>query len=79
MIAQTVPELTNYEYNELYYNSAGTLITGSYVYQVCDLLNKCGVDTTLMYITTQWRQVYHASRYGRHLPRVFLLPQHYKR
>lgn len=44
MIAQTVPELTNYEYNELYYNSAGTLITGSYVYQVCDLLNKCGVD-----------------------------------
>lgn len=44
MIAQTVPELTNYEYNELYYNSAGTLITGSYIYQVCDLLNKCGVD-----------------------------------
>lgn len=44
MIAQTIPELTNYEYNELYYNSAGTLITGSYIYQVCDLLDKCGIS-----------------------------------
>jgi hypothetical protein len=44
MIAQTIPELTNYEYNELYYNSAGTLITGSYIYQVCDLLDKCTIS-----------------------------------
>lgn len=43
MIAQTVPELTNYEYNELYYNSAEKPITGSYIYQICDLLNKCGI------------------------------------
>ena len=44
MIAQTIPELTKYDYNELYYNSAGTLITGSYIYQVCDLLDKCGIS-----------------------------------
>lgn len=44
MIAQTIPELTRYDYNELYYNSAGTLITGSYIYQVCDLLDKCGIS-----------------------------------
>lgn len=44
MIAQTIPELTNYEYNELSYDSAGTLITGSFMHQICDLLNKCGID-----------------------------------
>lgn len=44
MIAQTIPELTNYEYNELSYNSAATLITGSFMYQVCDLLGRCGID-----------------------------------
>lgn len=44
MIAQSVPELTNYEYNELYYNSAGTPITGNFIYQICDLLDKCGIS-----------------------------------
>ena len=44
MIAQSIPELTNYEYNELSYNSAGTLITGNFMYQICDLLNKCGIN-----------------------------------
>ena len=44
MTAQTIPELTNNDYNELYYNSAGTLISGSFMYQVCDLINKCGID-----------------------------------
>ena len=46
MTAQSIPELTNYELNELYYNSAGTLITGNFMFQVCDLLNKCGIDIT---------------------------------
>lgn len=44
MIAQSISELTNYEYNELYYNSADTLITGNFVYEICDLLNKCGIN-----------------------------------
>lgn len=54
MIAQSIPELTNYEYNELSYNSASTLITGSFIYQICDLLDKCGIDvrTTNMYDNT---------------------------
>lgn len=43
MIAQTVSELTNYEYNELYYNSIISPITGEYVYQICELLNKCKI------------------------------------
>lgn len=43
MIAQSIPELTNYEHNELHYDSAGTLITGDFIYEVCDLLNKCGI------------------------------------
>lgn len=44
MIAQSIPELTNYEYNELSYNSAGGIITGNFMYQLCDLLNRCGID-----------------------------------
>lgn len=44
MTAQSIPELTGYEHNELYYNSAGTLITGSFMYEVCDLISKCGID-----------------------------------
>ena len=44
MMAQSIPELTNYDYNELYYNSADNLITGDFMYQICDLLNKCGID-----------------------------------
>lgn len=44
MTAQSIPELTNYEYNELSYNTAGTLITGDYIYEVCELINKCGID-----------------------------------
>ena len=44
MAAQSIPELTRYEYNELYYNSAGTLITGNFMYSVCDLINKCGIN-----------------------------------
>lgn len=51
MIAQTVPELTNYQYNELAYNTATELIVGTFVYQVCDLLDKCyiSVDPTNIY------------------------------
>lgn len=44
MIAQTIPELTKYEYNELDYNSASTLITGSFMYDICDLLSKCNIN-----------------------------------
>lgn len=44
MTAQSIPELTNYQYNELSYNSADTLITGSFIYQICDLLNKCKIN-----------------------------------
>ena len=47
MTAQSIPELTNNEYNELYYDSAGTLITGSFVTEICDLLNKCSVDVQI--------------------------------
>jgi peptidoglycan hydrolase-like protein with peptidoglycan-binding domain len=47
MIAQSVPELTDYQYNDLYYNSAGTLITGNFMYEVCDLIDKCGIDITV--------------------------------
>lgn len=43
MIAQTVSELTNYEYNELCYNSIFSPVTGEYVYQICELLNKCKI------------------------------------
>lgn len=44
MTAQSIPELTNYEYSELSYNSAAPIITGSFVNDICDLLNKCGVS-----------------------------------
>lgn len=47
MTAQTIPELTRYEYNELCYNSADTLITGGFMYQICDLLYKCGIDVPI--------------------------------
>lgn len=65
MTAQTVPELTNYEHNELYYNSSGTLITGSYIYQVCDLLDKCSIsvpstnvyDDTVSAAVSQFQQM----------------------
>lgn len=50
MIPQSIPELTKYEYSELYYNSAGTLINGDFVNQVCQLLDKCGIEIT--YTTT---------------------------
>ena len=44
MIAQTIPELTNYEYNELSYNSASPMIKGSFVLEVCSLLGRCGFN-----------------------------------
>ena len=44
MAAQTIPELTNYEYNELSYNSASPIIKGSFVLEVCSLLNRCGLN-----------------------------------
>lgn len=44
MTAQSIPELTDYEYNELYYNSASTPITGSFMSQVCGLIEKCGIN-----------------------------------
>lgn len=47
-VAQTVPELTNYEYNELYYNSAGVLITGNYVGRICFLLNRCEIEVPII-------------------------------
>lgn len=54
VIPQTIGELTNYEYNELYYNSAKKIITGSYISIICDLLSKCGVSvkTTSSYDET---------------------------
>lgn len=44
MAAQTIPELTNYEYNELAYNSASPMIKGSFVLEVCSLLERCGFN-----------------------------------
>ena len=44
MAAQTIPELTNYQYNELLYNSASPIIKGKFVLEVCSLLNKCGFN-----------------------------------
>lgn len=44
MAAQTIPELTNYQYNELSYNSASPIIKGKFVLEVCSLLNKCGFN-----------------------------------
>lgn len=44
VISQSIPELTNYKYTELRYNTAKTLITGSFMKQVCDLLNKSGIS-----------------------------------
>ena len=46
--AQTIPELTNYEYNELCYNSAGTLIVGNYVSRICFLLNRCDIEVPII-------------------------------
>lgn len=44
MAAQTIPELTNYQYNELSYNSASPIIKGNFVLEVCSLLGRCGFD-----------------------------------
>jgi len=44
MTAQSIAELTNYELNELAYNSADTAISGTFVYQVCDMLDKCYIN-----------------------------------
>lgn len=41
---QTIPELTNYEHNELYYNSAAPLIEGEYMMYICKILDKCGIS-----------------------------------
>jgi hypothetical protein len=46
MIAQTIPELTNYEYNELCYSSTLSPIKGKFMYRICDLLNKCSFEVT---------------------------------
>lgn len=43
MAAQTIPELTNYEYNELSYNTASAPIKGSFMRTICNLINKCGI------------------------------------
>ena len=44
MAAQTIPELTNYQYNELSYNSASSIIKGNFVLEICSLLGRCGFD-----------------------------------
>ena len=44
MAAQTIPELTNYQYNELSYNSASPIIKGNFVLEICSLLGRCGFD-----------------------------------
>lgn len=44
MIAQTIPELTGDQYNELRYDASSDLIVGDYIYDICDLLDKCGID-----------------------------------
>ena len=44
MAIQTIPELTEYRYNELSYNSASSIIKGPFVLEVCSLLERCGID-----------------------------------
>lgn len=44
MVKQTIPELTDYQYNELRYDSAGTPIVGAFMTTVCDMLNKVGAN-----------------------------------
>ena len=65
MAAQTIPELTNYEYNELSYNSASPIIKGNFVLEVCSLLERCGFnikstnkyDDTVANMVSQFQQV----------------------
>lgn len=47
MTAQSIPELTGYEYNELSYNTASTPIKGSFVRDICNLLNKCEITVPI--------------------------------
>ena len=46
MAAQTIPELTNYQYNELSYSKASKPIKGNFVKKICKLLKKCGIKIT---------------------------------
>lgn len=43
-IKETIPELTDNKYSELRYNSAGTVITGTFMKQVYDLLSKASIN-----------------------------------
>jgi len=43
-VKQSIPELTDSQYNELRYNSSGSLIVGSFMPIICDMLGKCGID-----------------------------------
>ena len=44
ILAQTIPELTNYTYNELCYNVAKPIITGTFISEICNMLAKCGYE-----------------------------------
>lgn len=44
MALQTISELTNNLYNELFYNSLSPIIKGPYILTVCSLLEKCGIQ-----------------------------------
>lgn len=43
-VKQTIAELTGDVYNELRYNAAAEPITGDYVKDICQMLNKCGAN-----------------------------------
>ncbi len=72
MTAQSIPELTNYEYSELSYNSAAPLITGSFIYTICDLLDKCYIsikptdtyDYTMSTAVSQFQTMVHMTSTG---------------
>lgn len=52
-IPHTVSEFTGYNYNELKYNSTDSIITGGFVFDLCLLLQKCGIDIAA---TTEYDQ-----------------------
>lgn len=46
-VKQTIAELTGEGYNELRYSAASEPITGDFVCDVCQILNKCGINVDI--------------------------------
>lgn len=46
-VKQTIAEFTGDVYNELRYNAAAAPITGSFVQDICQMLNKCGANIAI--------------------------------